>query len=266
MSTFISARTIFMNRIDKLFREKNGKILAVYFTAGFPQLDDTRPMLSALQAGGVDMIEIGMPFSDPLADGEVIQQSSAAALRNGMTIDRLFAQLTDVRSDIQVPLVLMGYLNPVLQYGMQRFLESCCNCGIDGVILPDLPVDIFEAEYKALFEASGIYPVFLVTPRTPAPRAREIAAKSKGFLYVVSSATTTGATGAFSAEQRSALEKIAALNLGIPLLTGFGIHNTETFRDATQHTRGAIIGSAFIKILNQKPSPVEAVETLMGQL
>ncbi len=255
-----------MNRIDALFQTKTDKVLTVYFTAGFPQLDDTRPMLAALQAGGVDMIEVGMPFSDPLADGEVIQQSSAVALRNGMTIDRLFAQLANVRSEIQVPLVLMGYLNPVLQYGMQRFLESCRSCGIDGVILPDMPVEIYDSEYKLLFDTAEIYPVFLVTPRTPEPRILEIAAKSKGFLYVVSSATTTGATGTFSTEQKAALEKIAALELNIPLLTGFGIHDTATFRDATAHTRGAIIGSAFIKILKENPEPVSAVSALMGNV
>lgn len=228
-------------------------------------MDDTRPLLSALQTGNVDMVEIGMPFSDPLADGEVIQQSSAVALRNGMTIDCLFGQLADVRPEIQAPLVLMGYLNPVLQYGMQRFLDSCRRCGIDGVILPDMPVEIYDTEYKSLFDATGIYPIFLVTPRTPDSRIREIASKSKGFLYVVSSATTTGATGIFSSEQKAALEKIAALNLGIPLLTGFGIHDADTFRDATLHTRGAIVGSAFIKILNQKPDPAEAVAALLGK-
>ncbi len=254
-----------MNRIDALFQTKTDKALTVYFTAGFPQLDDTLPMLSALQSGGVDMIEIGMPFSDPLADGEVIQQSSAVALRNGMTIDRLFGQLADVRSEIRVPLVLMGYLNPVLQYGMRQFLESCRRCGIDGVILPDMPVEIYDGEYKPLFDATDIYPIFLVTPRTPEPRILEIAAKSKGFLYVVASATTTGATGTFSTEQKAALEKIAALNLDIPLLTGFGIHDADTFRDATQHTRGAIIGSAFIKILREKPVPAQAVAALMAK-
>jgi tryptophan synthase alpha chain len=255
-----------MNRIDVLFQQKQGKVLAIYFTAGFPNLGDTRPILTALQANGVDMIEIGMPFSDPLADGEVIQQSSAVALRNGMSIDQLFEQLADVRSDIQTPLVLMGYLNPVLQYGMRRFLESCQKCDIDGIILPDMPVDVYEAEYKYLFDETGIYPIFLVTPRTPELRIREIAAQSRGFLYVVSSATTTGATGVFSTEQKQVLEQIAALNLAVPLLTGFGIHNTETFHDATEHTRGAIIGSAFIKILSQKPSAKEAVGLLMRQL
>ncbi len=253
-----------MNRIDNLFQTKSEKVFTVYFTAGHPKLGDTRPMLAALQAGGVDMIEIGMPFSDPLADGEVIQQSSAQALRNGMTIDRLIAQLANVRAEIRVPLILMGYLNPVLQYGMQRFLAACRNCGIDGVILPDMPVEIYKEEYKPLFDASGICPIFLVTPRTPAQRVREIAAESKGFLYVVSSATTTGATGSFSSEQKEALEKIAALHLDIPLLTGFGIHNAETFKDATQHTCGAIIGSAFIKILNQNPDPAEAVSLLLA--
>lgn len=255
-----------MNRIDLLFQQKTGKTLAVYFTAGYPQLDDTVPMLAALQAGGVDMIEIGMPFSDPLADGEVIQQSSAAALRNGMTIQRLFEQLAGVRSSIHTPLVLMGYLNPVLQFGMERFLETCRSCGIDGVILPDMPVDIYESEYQLMFEASGIYPIFLVTPRTPPERVRQIATKSKGFLYVVSSATTTGATGQFSAAQKTALEQIAAQAPDIPLLTGFGIHNAATFRDATEHTRGAIVGSAFIKILQREPSPAKAVESLLSQM
>jgi tryptophan synthase alpha chain len=255
-----------MNRIDQLFQHKTGKSLAVYFTAGFPNLHDTGALLSALQDGGVDLIEIGMPFSDPLADGEVIQQSSAVALRNGMTIDLLFEQLKSVREVVQTPLVLMGYLNPVLQYGMLRFLESCKACGIDGVILPDMPADIYDVEYKSMFDATGIYPIFLVTPRTPKARAREIAARSRGFLYVVSSATTTGATGQFSPEQRAALESVAALDLDIPLMTGFGIHNAATLHDATVHTRGAIVGSAFIKILQQQPNPAAAVAVLRQQL
>lgn len=255
-----------MNRIDQLFRDKQDKALAVYFTAGFPQLNDTRPMLEALQAGGVDMIEIGMPFSDPLADGEVIQQSSAVALRNGMTIKLLFEQLEGIRQTVHTPLVLMGYLNPVLQFGMRRFLEACKRCGIDGIILPDLPVEVYAAEYEALFAEMGIYPIFLVTPRTPAARVRQIAEKSSGFLYVVSSATTTGATGVFSEAQKSALASIAALAPAIPLMTGFGIHDAQTFRDATEHTRGAIVGSAFIKVLQKEPAPEKAVGVFMGML
>ena len=252
-----------MNRLDQVFQQKTSKLLAVYFTAGFPQLDDTRPILEALQAGGADIVEIGMPFSDPLADGEVIQQSSSVALRNGMTIEHLFQQLAGVRESIQLPLVLMGYLNPVLQFGLQRFLEACRQCGIDGLILPDLPVEVYEQEYAGAFEAAGIYPIFLVTPRTPIERVRQIAEKSKGFLYVVSSATTTGATGGFSDAQKAALAEVAALQLPTPLLTGFGIHNAETFRDATAHARGGIVGSAFIKLLEREPTVADAVRELM---
>ncbi|MBL7826049.1 MAG: tryptophan synthase subunit alpha [Saprospiraceae bacterium] len=255
-----------MNRLDQLFQEKQSKILAVYFTAGFPQLNDTRSILKALQNGGADIIEIGMPFSDPLADGEVIQQSSAVALRNGMTIERLFNQLEGVREEIHVPLVLMGYLNPVLQYGLTAFLEACVKCGIDGLILPDLPVEAYEAEYKAEFESFGIYPIFLVTPKTPAERIKQIATNSKGFLYVVSSATTTGATGQFSDVQKTALANIAALQLDVPLMAGFGIHDNQTFLDATAHARGGIVGSAFIKMLQKEPSIEQAVQKLMEAL
>lgn len=255
-----------MNRIDQLFRERQEKILAVYFTAGFPQLASTVPILEALDAGGAELIEVGMPFSDPLADGPVIQQSSSQALKNGMTIDRLFEQLAMLRKRVQKPVVLMGYLNPVLQYGLLRFLENCGRCGIDGVILPDMPVEVFDAEYAGLFDQTGIYPIFLVTPRTPEERIRAIAGKSRGFLYVVSSASTTGATVSFSGEQLAAVEAIAGLGLDIPLLTGFGIHDRATFEAATRHTRGGIVGSAFIKCLLREPSPAKAVELLMQQL
>ena len=197
-----------MNRIDQLFKNKEERVLSVYMTAGYPALDDTVETLLALQESGVDMVELGMPFSDPLADGEVIQQSSHVALENGMTIESLFGQIRKVRDQIHIPLVLMGYLNPVLQYGFEKFVRRCVECGIDGLILPDLPLDIYNEEYRSVLEESGLKFIMLITPYTSEDRIREIAATSGGFLYMVADSSTTGAKKGITEKQLSIFRKL----------------------------------------------------------
>lgn len=243
-----------MNRLDELFGRKKKDVLAVYFTAGYPTLNDTVSIIQSLTKKGADIIEIGMPFSDPLADGPVIQESSRVALENGMSIKLLFQQLGKVASErgqvTSVPLVLMGYLNPVLQFGMDEFLEACVETKISGVILPDLPVEVFEREFKTKFEKAGVHFIFLITPTSPESRVRKIASLSKGFLYLVSSSATTGGKKSFSEDQLLAIKRVSDYKLEIPILTGFGIHDRETFLAASEHTNGAVIGTAFLKELH----------------
>ena len=234
------------NRIDQKF-EEDKKLLSIYFSAGHPNLDDTVPILNALQSSGVDMVEIGLPFSDPLADGPTIQESSTQALKNGMTTETLFNQLEGIRKSIHIPLVLMGYFNPMMQYGIEKFCARCQAIGIDGLIIPDLPVDVYHEQYKPLFDQYGLYNMFLITPQTSEERIRYIDSVSSGFIYMVSSASVTGAKSDFGAEQASYFERIAQLGLNTPTVVGFGISNAATFQAATQHSKGAIIGSAFIK-------------------
>jgi tryptophan synthase alpha chain len=241
-----------MNRIDKLFHEKKSNILTIYYTAGFPQKDATVPILETLAQNGVDLVEIGMPFSDPLADGETIQRSSEIALKNGMTIQVLFEQLQNIRQKVQIPLVLMGYLNPVLQFGVENFCKKCAEVGIDGLILPDLPLQEYEQEYKDLFEKYNLYPIFLITPQTSEARIRKIDSLSKGFIYVVSQASTTGTKLGVSESQEAYFQRIKAMNLKNPLQIGFGISDAESFRKACQYAQGAIIGSAFIKYIQER--------------
>jgi tryptophan synthase alpha chain len=238
-----------MNRISALFSKASEPILNVYTTAGFPHFEDTMTVLTALQTGGVDIIEIGMPYSDPVADGETIQQSNQAALEQGMSVAHLFTQLTDMRKTITVPVLLMGYINPVLQYGVEAFCAKCAAIGIDGLILPDLPMAEYEREYKAIFEAHGLFNIFLITPQTTDERIRHIDSISNGFIYMVSSASTTGAKTGISADQEVYFERIAAMNLQNPRLIGFGISDHAGFAKASQHASGAIIGSAFVKML-----------------
>ncbi len=240
-----------MNRIQQKLQEDK-KLLSIYFTAGYPALEDTVPVIKNLQAAGVDMIEIGMPFSDPLADGPTIQDSGAQALKNGMSLQKLFQQLEDVRKEVDIPLIAMGYLNPVMQYGVEAFCQKCQEIGIDGLILPDLPVDVYEEEFKALFEKYGLLNVFLITPQTPDHRIRYIDELSDGFIYMVSSASTTGAKQGFGEEQEAYFERIQAMKLKNPQIVGFGISNADTFQQATARTNGAIIGSAFIKHLTKE--------------
>lgn len=237
-----------MNRIDQLFASKQQGILNIYCTAGFPGPDDTLPVMTALQTAGADMIELGMPFSDPLADGPVIQESSTRALQNGMSLKKLFEQLTGFRKHIHLPVILMGYLNPVLQFGVEAFLQKCAETGVDGLILPDLPMAEYDREYKPLFERYGLHLIFLVTPETSETRLREIDAHSKGFVYAVSSSSTTGKDKDMKGQQ-AYFEKLKAFKLKNPVLIGFGIKDKATFDTACAYSNGAIIGTAFIKAI-----------------
>jgi tryptophan synthase alpha chain len=239
------------NRIEKLFSEKKKDILNVYCTAGFPQLEDTTKVLTALQKYGADMVEIGMPYSDPLADGPVIQQSSMIALQNGMTIQKLFLQLKGCRKDFYLPLILMGYLNPVLQFGIEKFCKSAKEAGVDGIILPDLPIYEFESEYQKFFIQNDLHFIFLVTPETAEKRIRKIDSLSKGFIYAVSSSSTTGNNKAI-AEQDQYFKKLQTMDLQNPILVGFGINDNYTFKAACKYSSGAIIGTAYIKALMNK--------------
>lgn len=252
-----------MNRI-KLKLQENKKLLSIYFTAGFPKLNDTVDILHALQESGVDMVEIGLPFSDPLADGPTIQESSTQALLNGMTSDKLFNQLKDIRKTIHIPLVIMGYFNPMMQYGIEKFCQKCQEIGIDGLIIPDLPVDVYEENYKSLFDRYGLANIFLITPQTSEQRIRFIDSVSDGFIYMVSSASVTGAKGSFGTEQKQYFERIAGMQLRNPQIVGFGISNRETFAQATTFAKGAIIGSAFIKFLKDKG--VEEIGTFVSAI
>ena len=239
-----------MNRIDILFQTKKQNILSIYFTAGFPALVDTLRTVQELDKAGVDMIEIGMPFSDPVADGPVIQRSNEKALSNGMTIKLLFKQLASVRETTDLPLILMGYINPVLKFGMENFLHKCQKTGIDGIIIPDLPVEEYQEPYEALFEKFNILNIFLISPQTPDERITYLDSISKGFLYMVSTSATTGTINNFDESQITYFEKVNDLNLKTPRLIGFGISNNETFIQACNFAKGAIIGSSFIKALD----------------
>lgn len=242
-----------MNRIDQAFEEKD-RLLNVYFTAGYPNLNDTVRIAQALEAGGVDFIELGLPFSDPVADGPTIQESSNQALGNGMTLKLLFEQLKDLRKSVSVPALLMGYINPVLQFGFERFCQKCQEVGIDGLILPDLPMYEYEELYKDVLSEYGLYNVFLITPQTSEERIRKIDELSSGFIYMVSSASITGAKTGITPQQISYFQRIKSLNLKNKLLIGFGISNNKAFERACEYADGAIVGSAFIKQLENDPS------------
>ncbi|HUX95109.1 MAG TPA: tryptophan synthase subunit alpha [Bacteroidales bacterium] len=238
-----------MNRINSLFREKKSNILSVYFTAGYPELNDTVDIIRELDKSGVDMIEIGMPFSDPVADGPIIQRSSEKALENGMTINLLFKQLSAIREITDVPLILMGYFNPVFRYGIEDFLKRCRETGIDGTIIPDLPVEEYTKHYDSLFSENEIVNIFLVTPQSTDQRIRYLDSISKGFLYVVSTAATTGSKKEFDTIHLDYFRRLNDMGLKSVRLTGFGISNMVTFSQACEYSNGAIIGSAFINIL-----------------
>ncbi len=239
------------NKINELFQNKTENILSVYFTAGYPELEDTGPIITELERNGIDLIEVGMPFSDPVADGPVIQNSSNIALENGMSIKKLFEQLQDIRQEVQIPLILMGYLNPVIQYGVENFCKKCQEIGIDGLILPDLPLSVYQEEYKSLFEKYGLHNILLITPQTSEARVKEIDEASDGFIYMVSSSSTTGVKTSVSEFQQEYFERIDKMDLKNPRLVGFGISNAETFQNACRYSSGAIIGSAFVKALDQ---------------
>ncbi len=238
------------NRINQKMQE-NKKLLSIYFTAGYPALDDTVQIIQDLEKNGVDMIEIGLPFSDPLADGPTIQDSSTTALKNGMTTEKLFEQLKDIRKTVSIPLIVMGYFNPMLQYGVEAFCKKCHEIGIDGIIMPDLPLDVYQADYEVIFKKYGLINVFLITPQTSDDRIRQIDVASNGFIYMVSSASVTGSKSGFGNTQTEYFERIARMNLKNPQIVGFGIKDAKTFQSATKNANGAIIGSAFIKFLTK---------------
>ncbi|MEM6517004.1 MAG: tryptophan synthase subunit alpha [Bacteroidota bacterium] len=237
-----------MNRIKEKLK-KDGKLLSIYFSAGFPNLNDTVSIIEALESNGVDMIEIGLPFSDPLADGPTIQESSTIALQNGMTSEILFSQLQGIREKVSIPLIIMGYFNPILQFGVEEFCKKCKEVGIDGLIIPDLPVDVYHDNYKSTFEKYGLINVFLITPQTSQKRINFIDSISDGFIYMVSTSSVTGKSSGFGDEQMAYFERIAKMKLKNPQIVGFGISDKKSFQQATKFSKGAIIGSAFIKYL-----------------
>jgi len=246
------------NRINQLFAAKPKNILSVYYTAGYPKLNDTVSIAKALQDAGADIIEIGIPFSDPVADGPVIQASNKVALDNGMNLKLLLEQVNVIRKQVQLPVILMGYINPVLQYGIEKFCKDASAAGVDGVILPDLPLFEYETEYKTIFEQHGLKNIFLISPTTSEDRIRKIDAASNSFIYAVSASSTTGAKTGFSQEQEDYFKRLQNMKLQNPFLIGFGISNNETFRKASEYSVGAIVGSAFIRLLSQaKGLPVE---------
>ncbi len=241
-----------MNRINQKLAE-NQKILSLYFTAGYPELNDTVSILQELEKSGVDLVEIGLPFSDPLADGPTIQESSTKAIANGMTTKLLFEQLKNVRETIKIPLIIMGYFNPMLQFGIENFCKKCAEVGIDGLIIPDLPLDIYEENYKELFGKYNLKNIFLITPQTSEQRILKIDLLSDSFIYMVSSASVTGSQSGFGERECNYFNRIASLKLKNPQVIGFGIKDEETFLQATEFQKGAIIGSAFVKFLGKNP-------------
>ncbi len=253
------------SRLDKVFSEKKNKILNIYCTAGYPHLNSTMEVMKALQDHGAGIIELGMPYSDPLADGPVIQESNMIALENGMSIPVLFEQLKDLRSTIHLPVVLMGYMNPVLQYGMERFCAEAAAVGIDGIILPDLPMHEFETEYKAIFENYGLHFIFLVTPETSEERIRKIDILGSGFIYAVSSSSTTGNTRSIE-DQAPRFRKLQDMQLKNPVLIGFGIKDAAGFKNACQYACGAIIGSAYINALKNSPDIAETTQQFLNTI
>jgi tryptophan synthase alpha chain len=254
------------NRIQTLFKNKEGKILSVYFTAGYPKLNDTVDIIKELEQNGVDLIEIGIPFSDPVADGPVIQHSSEIALKNGMTLHLLFNQLEKIRDQVSIPLIMMGYFNPIMQFGIENFCQKCQKTGIDGAIIPDLPMDVYENDYKELFEKYNLVNIFLITPQTPELRIRRIDSLSSGFIYMVSSSSTTGIKTNVIDSQSDYFRRIRAMKLHAKLLAGFGISDRSSFEKACAYTSGAIIGSAFIKALSREGTIKEKVNAFVQNI
>ncbi|MDR2382973.1 MAG: tryptophan synthase subunit alpha [Prevotellaceae bacterium] len=255
-----------MNRIYKLFKEKQKNILSVYFTAGYPQFDDTLTIIEELERQGVDMVEIGIPFSDPMADGPVIQQSGTAALNNGVSLKKLFAQLEKIRDTANIPLIMMGYLNPVMQFGVEKFCEACNKTGIDGVIIPDLPFNDYMTSFKSLGKKYGIEFIMLITPETSDERIRLIDENTSGFIYMVSTASTTGVKDRFDEKTLDYFRRIDAMRLKNPRLTGFGVSNKTTLDAAFANASGAIIGSEFIRLLGSEQSIETAVAKLLQKI
>ena len=256
-----------MNRINQLFSTKQKDILSIYFCAGFPTLEGPASTIKVLEKKGINMIEIGIPFSDPMADGPVIQHAATRALKNGMTLKLLFDQLKDIRKEVQIPLVLMGYLNPIMQYGFKDFCRTCRETGIDGVIIPDLPFKDYMEEYRSIAEEQNVRIIMLITPETSEERIRLIDEHTDGFIYMVSSAAITGAQKDFNAQKQAYFQRIADMNLRNPRMIGFGISNKQTFETASAHAAGAIIGSKFVTLLDEEDGDTEkAADKLLEAL
>lgn len=251
------------NRINQLFKTKKENILSVYFTAGFPELNDTVEIIRQLEKNGVDLIEIGIPFSDPSADGPTIQKSSESALKNGMSLKLLFEQLKTIRESVKIPLLLMGYFNPVFQFGVEQFCQKCAEIGIDGTILPDMPLNEFESQYKTTFTKNNLHNILLITPQTSEARIKQIDAASEGFIYMVSSSSTTGTGKKVADFQVDYFERIQKMNLKNPCIIGFGISDNATFKNACKYASGAIIGSAFVKALASKEKLTETISNFV---
>jgi tryptophan synthase alpha chain len=255
-----------MNALQELFARKNKNLLSLFFTAGYPYLESTEDIIAAAQNAGIDFLEVGMPYSDPLADGPVIQQSSTQAIANGMNIPLLFKHLEAIKGKYTIPLLLMGYLNPVLQYGSESFLKRAAECGVSGIILPDLPMPEYLEEYQPLFQKYGLSMVFLITPNTSEDRIRMIDQHSNVFIYVVSSAATTGNQTDFGDSQKQYFNRMQNMHLKNPLIAGFGIHNPQTLQQAWNNLNGAICGSAFLKKLQKYHQPEKALNMLLEDL
>ncbi len=254
------------NRINQLFDTKKENILSVYFTAGYPNLNDTVRIIQELEKNGVDLIEIGIPFSDPTADGPTIQRSSEAALKNGMSVNLLFEQLKDIRRSVQIPLIVMGYFNPVLQFGVEKFCKKCSDIGIDGTILPDLPLEEFEDSYTDIFRQNNLHNILLITPQTSEKRIRQIDDATDGFIYMVSSASTTGAGKKVEDFHRDYFEEIQQMKLKNPRLIGFGISDQATFTNACKYSSGAIIGSAFVNVLKESQNLENTISLFIKEI
>lgn len=255
-----------MNRITHLFETKKNGILSVYFTAGYPNLNNTATILKELQTKGIDMVEVGIPFSDPMADGPVIQEAATQALHNGMSLHLLLEQLKSIRNEIHIPVILMGYLNPIMQFGFEKFCQTCVEAGVSGMIIPDLPFADYMADYKVVAEHYGLKIIMLITPETSEERIRLIDKNTSGFIYMVSSAATTGAQQSFDEQKQSYFHRINAMGLQNPRLIGFGISNKATFEAATANSSGAIIGSKFVQLLKSEVTPAEAIDQLLERL
>ena len=255
-----------MNRINHLFSSTEKDLLSIYFCAGHPTLEGTAEVIKTLQDNGVKMVEIGIPFSDPMADGVVIQNAATQALRNGMSLKVLFEQLKDIRKTVTIPLVLMGYLNPIMQFGFEHFCKQCTECGVDGMIIPDLPFKDYQEHYRIIAERYNLRIIMLITPETSEERVREIDEHTDGFIYMVSSASTTGAQQDFDVQKRNYFKRIEEMKLRNPRMVGFGISNKATFKAACEHASGAIIGSRFVTLLEEEKDPQQAITSLLNGL
>ena len=259
-------KNISTNKINEAFRTKKGNILSVYFSAGFPKLHDTQTIMRSLQKAGADMIEVGIPFSDPVADGPTIQESNKVALDNGITLKKILDQLESIKEEIQIPVILMGYLNPIYQYGIENFCKHCYRAGVSGLIIPELPLKEYIESYKSIFEENGLANIFLITPQTSKERINEIDENSNGFIYMVSSSSTTGAKKGLSDKQINYFKRVKNMGLSSPLLIGFGISDNDSFTQASSYAHGAIIGSAFINLIKESKDLEEDIVNYVQQI